>query len=237
MAPRPPRSLASPTTSPAYAQGAVAAVRPQNTIADYKRRFEKTYPKAKPKVAPKVAPKVNTGTAEDNEYADLMNKYKSDLDKQRTAAANLFAKNKGALEADRNTTRESITKQRGADLDDIAQSYAARGIGRTSGIYQQAGADYETSVAERLKNTDKTFDQQIKNAADNQNETVGEIDAAYKESLAEAASRKTAANVEAKKALPAPPKLKERPKHLPKPIVPNKKAPKYQLVDSKGKGR
>lgn len=238
MAPRTPRSLASPTTSPAYTQGAVPSVRPPNAIADYKRRFEKTYPKAKPKAAPKVAPKVNTGvTAEDNEYQDLMNKYKADLDKQRTAAAQLFTKNKGALEADRATTRESITKQRGADLDDIAQSYAARGIGRTSGIYQQAGADYETSVAERLKNTDKTYDQQIKNAADTQTETVGDIDAAYKESLAEAAGRKAAANAEAKaatpkKALPAPPKVAPRPKHLPKPII-----PKFKLTDTKGKGR
>lgn len=232
MPPKAPRSLASPTTSPVYAQGAVASVRPQKTIADYKKRFERNYAPPKPKKLPKVAPQVDTGKGVDNEYQDLMKQYRDNLAQQRNAAAQLFNKNKGSLEANRALTKESITKQRGSDLDDIAQNYAARGIGRSSGVYQQAGIDYETSVAERLKNADKTFDAQIKDEAAAQDASVGEATTAYSESLAEAAARKAAANAEAKA---KEPKAKARP--LPSPIAPKKKQPKFELGQAKGKIR
>lgn len=234
MPPKNKKNLSSPRTSPVYQPGAIAIIRPQNNIADYQSRLAKSY---KTPIKKKVAPlPVNTGADEANqEYTELMNKYKGNLAKQREAAANLFAKNKGALEADRGIARESLLKQRGSDLDDIAQSYAARGIGRSSGIYQQAGTDYESTLADRLKNTEDTFAKQIQREEGTQKETVAEAEGEYGEGLAEAAARKAAALESAKKeAAPTP---KERPKQLPKPIAPKKQAPKYKLVDSRGKGR
>lgn len=232
------KNLSSPSTTPQYAPGTVAAIKPQNTIADYKKRLDKSYKTSIKAKVPKVDPNTGIITAANNEYQALMNKYKGDLAQQRNAAAQLFNKNKGALEAGRNSTREAITKQRGEGLDDIAQSYAARGIGRSSGVYQQAGTDYDTNINERLKNTDKTYEEQLKNAADSEKETIGAADTEYQEGLAEAAARKAAA-LEETKAAAAPTTggaKKPAPKPTPKPrgLPVAKKPPvKYKLVNGR----
>lgn len=226
----------SPVSAPSYAQGSVPGIKGQATAGDYRGRLARIAPPPKKKKLPKVAPvvpKVNTGNVADNEeYQDLIAKYKGNLAKQRETAMNLYKRNKGALETDLNTTRESITKQRGADLNDITEQYAARGIGRSSGVYQQAGVDYETAVQDRLKNAEKTYQQQLAQENASQAEATTEADAEYQEGLAEAAKRKTAANAEAKASAPKP-----KAKPLPSPIAPKKKQPKFELAPSKGKLR
>ena len=231
MPPKAKKSLSSPGTTPQYAPGTVAAIKPQNTIADYKRRLDKSYKTPIKGKVPTVDPNTGVITAANQEYQELMNKYKDNLAQQRNAAAQLFNRNRGALEADRETTRNALTKQRGTDLDDIAQSYAARGIGRSSGVYQQAGTDYETTLAERLKNADKTFDQQVQQENAVQKETVGEADTAYNEGLADAAARKAAA-LEATKKAAATTEPKAKAKPLPQPVP--KKQPKLGEAVKKG---
>lgn len=219
MPPKAKKNL-SPVSAPQYSQGSVPGIRGLATVGDYRGRLAKIAPPPKKGKLPKVAPKVNTGNVADNEeYQGLIAKYKNNLAKQREAAMNLYKKNKGALETDLNTTRESLNKQRGADLNDITEQYAARGIGRTSGIYQQAGVDYETSVAERIKNAEKTYQQQLQQENAAQQENVAEADTEYSEGMAEAAKRKSAAIDETKAKAPVAPKAK--PKPLPK-AVPRK---------------
>lgn len=228
----PKKNLSSPSTSPTYTPGAVMAVKPQNTISDYKRRLDKSY-KAPPPVKgklPKVPVKPAATDTTDKEYQDLMDQYKGNLAKQKEAAFALYKKNRGALESDLNTTRNSLLGQRGTDLEDIAQNYAARGIGRSSGVYKQAGFDYETGLQERLKNNEKTFNQQAQQEDAQQKESVAAADTDYTENLVNAAKRKVAATeAEAPKA-----KAKPLPQATPKATP--KSAPKKQprLVSALG---
>lgn len=203
-------------------------MKPKATMADYRGRLNKAYKAPPPKKGklPQVVPKIDTGTQVNAEYKALMDKYKNDLAKQRDAAAQLFNRNKGMLDADRNITRESLTKSRGSDLEDIAQGYAARGIGRTSGVLKQAGLDYETNVNERLKNLDKTYEAQLKNQNETQNAAVGEATDTYTENMTEAATRKAAAlEAEKKKTVPQAKKLPQ--------AAPNKQ-PKLKDNTTKG---
>lgn len=217
MPPKAPKGMSSPISAPQYAQGSVPGIRGMATVGDYKGRLAKVVPPPKKGKLPKVAPKVNTGNvAANDEYQDLIAKYKGNLAKQREAAMNLYKQNRGALETDLNTTRESITKQRGQDLTDITDQYAARGIGRSSGVLQQAGNDYETAIQDRLKNAEKTYQQQLQQQNAAQQEGNAEADTEYSEGMAEAAKRRTEANAEAKKAAPVAPKAKPLPKAVPR---------------------
>lgn len=233
MAPTPRKNLSSPSTSPVYTLGAVQSVRPQSTIADYKRRLDKTYQTPIKKKVPKITvkPKTAVDNSADTEYQALMQKYKGNLEQQRSAAANLFKRNKGALETDLTTTKSALAKQRGADLNDIADQAAARGIGRSSGIYKQAGTDYEMSYAERLKNADSQYNQQLKQEDETQKETMSAADREYADEAAVAAATRKAAALEAAKeketATPSPlvkPKPKILPRAAPKPTPPKGKA-------------
>lgn len=197
-------NLSSPSASPSYIPGAVSSVKPKQTAADYKKRLDNSY-KAPPikKKAPVIAP--NTGTAAiGKEYQDLMNQYKGNLAKQRETAMQLYNKNKTALDADRNTSRNALTGQRGSDINDITEGYAARGIGRSSGVVQQSGVDYDTSLAERLKNIDQSYNKQAETEQSTQNASIKDATDEYTqqtaEATADAAKRKAAALEAAKKA-------------------------------------
>lgn len=217
MPPKAPKGMSSPISAPQYAQGSVPGIRGMATVGDYKGRLAKVVPPPKKGKLPKVAPKVNTGNiAANDEYQDLIAKYKGNLAKQREAAMNLYKQNRGALDMDLNTTRDSITKQRGTDLSDIRDSYAARGIGSSSGVYQQAGADYETAVQDRLKNAEKTYQQQLQQQNAAQQEGNAEADTEYSEGMAEAAKRKTEANAVAEKTKKLPQGPQAAPKKQPK---------------------
>jgi len=213
----PKKNLSSPSVSPSYTPGAVKSVKPQATIADYKKRLGEAYQTAiKKKPIAKVPANTGNTAGADAEYTALMNKYKGDLAQQRNAAANLFKRNKGALETDLNTTKAALGKQRGSDLQDITEQYAARGIGRSSGVYQQAGVDYENNYTERLKNADKTYQQQVAQEAETQNDTVKAADETYADDAAvAAATRKSAALEKAKKTAPTKPAPKAAPKQSP----------------------
>lgn len=211
------QNLSSPSVSPTYKPGAVSSVKSNAPIVDYKRRLGRAYQSAvKKKPVAKVPVKGNNS---DTEYTALMNKYKGDLAAQRDAAANLFKRNRGALENDLNTTRDALGKQRGTDLNDIADNAAARGIGRSSGIYQQAGTDYENSYAERLRNADKTFNQQVNQEEETQNDTVKAANASFAEDSAAAAAARKSAALDKAKATAAP-----TPKTVPK-AAPKSKTP------------
>lgn len=233
MPPKNKKNLSSPGTSPQYKPGAVMAIKPQNTIADYQKRLAQSY---KTPIGKKVAPlPVNTGVGEaaNKEYMALMEKYKGDLAKQKQAAFALYNKNKTALESGLGSTRETLTKQRGADLEGITESYAARGIGRSSGVYKQAGTDYETNYSQRLKDIEDNYKKQLQQEEGTQKEAVTGADAEYQESMADAAARKAAALEATKKEAVATAAPKAKP--LPKAISPVKAAPKKQPKLTQGR--
>jgi hypothetical protein len=228
MPPARKKNLSSPSISPSYTPGAVRSVGTTPPMVDYKRRLDKSYKGPIKKAVPKMPVKTGETDQANKEYQALMEQYKGNLAKQRDAAMGLYKQNKGMLEQDLATTRSSLAKQRGMDLNDIADQAAARGIGRSSGIYQQAGADYETSYAERLKNADKTFNQQINQENQTQNETIGDATNEYTEGATAAAAARKAAAMDAAKQTAAP-KAKTLPKAAPKPTP--KKSNKFKLVD------
>lgn len=178
--------LSSPRVSPSYTPGPVSSVRPQSTVADYQSRLD-AYNKSRKGFLDGI----NKGVASSNKaYADLMNKYKGDLEGGKKAATDLY-----------NQNYKGLTDKRSTDLTGIGQDYSSRGIGQSSGIYQQALKDYETNYGNSVKDAKTSLDN-----------ATGSATKSYQTNTTAAAKRRSAALAQAKTKTSAYDKSHPKPK-------------------------